>query len=229
MKRLTILIIAGLAFAFNNTMMAQSPIIVKGGLLLNNVTVAGIGEAFTPDKAYLPGWQVGLFTEMPMGDQLSFTPGLQLSEKGFMAREGFNINVFQAPVELGATIETRIRYLQAPLWFKYNLSEGPIKGYITGGPTLGYALDGQIRTKANFILDFNISRHDLNLTNDMYNRFEVGAGIGGGLEYDTGRGSILLEASYQRAFTDILSDPIVDVRVRNHGFGLNIGYKIPLH
>lgn len=229
MKRIKLFIAATLALFISIQISAQSTLTVKGGLLMSNVSVNGIGEAFTPDKAYLPGWQIGLFTELPMSNQLSFAPGIQLAEKGFMAKEGLNVNLFQVPVELGVKAETRIKYLQAPLWLKYNMGNGPIKGYITGGPTLGYALDGQIQTKANFILDFNVSKHNLNLSKDMYNRFEVGAGIGGGVEFDTGRGSILFEASYQHAFTDILSDPIVDVRVRNQGFGLSIGYNIPLH
>ena len=226
MKRLQ-LIIASLFITLG--LSAQHSLTVKGGLLLSNVSVNGISDAFTPDKAFLPGYQVGVFTEIPMGEALSFYPGIQLAEKGFMTQEGFNVNLFQVPVELGVTAETRLQYIQTPLWLKYSMGNGPVKGYVTGGPTIGYAVDGRIRTKANFIMDFNIGTFDLDLGKNLYNRFEVGAGLGAGVEFDTGKGSIMLDANYSHAFTDILADPIVDVKLRNHGLGINIGYKIPLH
>lgn len=208
---------------------AQQGLQVKGGLLLSNVTVNGISDAFTPDRAFLPGYQIGVFSEIPMTGALSFVPGIQFAEKGFMTQEGFNVNLFQVPVELGVTAETRLQYLQIPLWLQYTAGNGPIKGYVTGGPTLGYAVDGRIRTKANFIMDFNIGTVNLDLSQNLYNRFEVGAGLGAGVAFDTGKGSILLDASYNYAFTDILADPIVDVKLRNHGLAINLGYKIPLH
>ena len=229
MKRLQ-LILTGILFITGTiAIQAQTPITVKGGFLFSNVSVDGVSEAFTPGKEFLTGWQVGVYTDLPLSNVLSFTPGLQFAEKGFVANEGFNVNLFQVPVELGVTAETRLRYIQAPLWMTYHMGEGPIKGYITGGPTLGYAVDGNIRTKANFILDFNVANIDLDLGKDLYNRFEVGAGIGAGVEFDTGKGSLLFEANYQHAFTDILANPLVDVKVYNRGIGLNVGYKIPLH
>ena len=229
MKRYKLIIATLITGLLTIQLRAQSSVTVKGGLLLSNVTVSGVSEAFTPDKAFLPGWQIGVFTELPMSSVLSFTPGLQIAEKGFMAKEGFNINVFQVPVELGVTAETRLKYIQAPLWLTYSIGEGPVTGYLTGGPTIGYAVNGEVKTKANFILDFNVGRFDLDLGKNLYNRFEIGMGLGGGLEFDTGKGSIMLEANYQHSFTDILADPLVDIKVRNHGIGLNIGYKIPFH
>ena len=226
MKRIIVLS-ATLLFAL--TSFTQQAIGIKGGPLFSTISVAGIQDAITPDRKLYAGFEAGLFYEIPITSRLSFVPAVNYQEKGFIVKEGFDMNLFNLPIDMSFKAETRIGFVETPMWLKYTFNDGPVKAYITGGPTLDYASFARIRTKASFILDFNVSEHHLNLNNDTYNRFGFGVGVGGGLEIPVGNGSFLVEAQYKHKITDFLDNPIVDVKLRNYGFGLNVGYKIPLH
>ena len=47
-------------------------------------------------------------------------------------------------------------------------------------PQVGYLVDGFVYTKASALIDFNISKTKLDLTQSIYNRLEIGANIGFG-------------------------------------------------
>ena len=62
------------------------------------------------------------------------------------------------------------------------------------------------------------------MTNDNYNRLEVaGQGVAG-IKIPYGSGVFDIGVSYTQAFTDILSDPVLNVKTRNYGIGLHAGF-----
>jgi len=68
----------------------------------------------------------------------------------------------------------------------------------------------------------------LNLNDNMYNRLELGANLGVGTAISFGSGSILFQASYSQGLNRVLENTLVDLKLKNYGFGINIGYKIML-
>ncbi len=226
MKRLSFLIIPAILMM---PLLSQAQIIfgAHGGIHPNKVQIKGISESWLPENSYWTGATAGIHAEIPINERLSFRPELNYAEKGFRVKEGFEFDIFNIPVPIGAEAITRVQYLELPLLLKYTLSEGPVRPYIFAGPHLSYAIDGQVDLKANLILDFNIGSYDIDMTNNLYNQFEVGGIAGAGLVFEAGRADIFLQGSFQHGFTDMLDDPIVDIRIRNSGFNITAGVQVP--
>ncbi len=226
MKRLSILALIAM-FVMPCFAQAQITFGAHGGFHSNKVQIKGISESWVPENGYWTGVTAGLHAEFPMLGRLAFRPELNYIEKGFRVREGFEFDLFNIPIPIGAEAITRVQYIEIPLQLKYTFTDGPVQPYIFGGPHFSYAVDGQIDLKANFILDFNIGSYDLDVTNDLYNQFEVGAIAGAGMTFQAGRSNLFLQGSFQHGFTNMLDDPIIDIRLRNSGFNVTAGIQIP--
>lgn len=222
----------GACFSLMTTMaLAQnsSSVGIKGGVLLSNIQVNGVMDALIPEKAFYAGYATGLYYDLPLNEQWSFVPGVSYQEKGFHLKEGWNMKVLQIPLDVQLKATTKIQFVETPLLLKYRFGEGPVQFYLAAGPSVSYASRARLETKASLILDFNISETNINLNNQNYNRWGVnGVGLAG-VEIPAGKGKLLLEGQYQQLITDFIRDPIIDVHVRNYGFGFNIGYQIPLN
>lgn len=226
MKRLPLITLFAL-FLMPAFTQAQITIGAHGGFHSNKVQIKGISDSWIPENGYWTSGVAGIHAEIPLLDGLAFRPELNYIEKGFTVREGFEFNLFNIPIPVGAKAITRVQYIEVPLQLKYTFSDGPVQPYIFGGPHVSYAVDGQIDLKANFILDFNIGSYDIDMTNDLYNQFEVGAIAGAGLTFQAGRSNLFLQGSFQHGFTNMLDDPIIDIRLRNSGFNVIAGIQIP--
>ena len=225
MKRYHLLILVAI---LTSPFLAQAQVILgaHGGIHSNKVQIKGISESWIPENSYWTGANAGLHLEVPITERLNFRPELNYVEKGFRVKEGFEFDLFNIPVPIGAEAITRVQYIEVPLQLKYTFADGPVKPYIFGGPHISYAIDGQIDLRANLILDFNIASFNIDMTNNLYNQLEVGGLVGAGLNFEAGRSNIFLQGSFQHGFTDMLNDPIVDIRLRNSGFNLTAGVQI---
>ena len=97
---------------------------------------------------------------------------------------------------------------------------------VFAGPTAGYAVNGDIRTRANFLIDINLTKTKLNLNQNIYNRFEIGANAGVGAEFNIGQGALIAQFNYAQGFNRVVDNTVVDLRMKNYGFGMNLGYKM---
>jgi hypothetical protein len=204
---------------------AQTTTSAFTGPTFYNVNVNGISNQILPKTVLKPGVQVGIEIEKSLDPRLSFISGISYSEKGFTAKEGFNVNLLKVPIKIGMKAVTELKYIEAPIGLKYKLtSSNNFTTYTSLGLVTGYLIDADIKTKASAILDFNISQHDINLNSDLYNRWELGARGGLGVATRTDYGQFYMEGSVQLGITDMLKDPIVDIRLKNQGFQLKVGY-----
>jgi len=195
------------------------------GATFYNVHINGVSDQILPNTVLKPGFQAGLEIEKSIDSRLSFISGVGYMEKGFIASEGFNINILKIPIEIGMKAETELKYLEVPIMLKYTfVNSHTLTPYASLGLVGGYLMDADIKTKASAIIDFNISQHDINLTNELYNRWEVGARGGIGISAQTTQGRFYLEGSAQLGLTDMLRDPIVDIRLKNQGMQFRAGY-----
>lgn len=213
-----------------STMAVQAQVSVgaRVGYQLNNVyTTEGLG-AIAPNFLNIDEVNVGLVTEIPVAGGFSFQPELGYTTKGFGLKEGFDAELLGVNLPLSARVETRIRYVEMPLLAKYAFGEEALQAYVAAGPTFNYASSGQIDTYANLLLEVELGSIPVNLDAINYERFDVGATIALGAQYDFGPVTTFVDARYYRGFSELYDIPLVNEKVRNKGYGFNLGVMMPL-
>lgn len=207
---------------------AQLAVGLKGGLNYNKVyTTENLG-AIAPNFTTLQEVHTGLLLDIPVAGGFSLQPELNLITKGFGLRQGLDVPVFGIELPLNARAESRFRYVEMPLLAKYTVGQDVVQAYFVAGPTFGYATKGQIDTRANVLVEVDLGTLPLNLDNIDYERFEIGAAIGAGLQLNFGGLRAFADARYQRGFTELYNIPLVEEKVRNTGVAFSAGLMLPL-
>ena len=207
---------------------AQTEFGVRAGTSIGNVSTPDLIDLVVPDFQYLPGIEFGLVAETPIGKHLFLQSELNYRERGFRINEQTDLNLFNLDFPLGVRVDTRIRYLELPVMLKYKFGNGPVKGYVGAGPELGYALNGRVKTRANFLIDWDLTNTHINLDAIGYERFDVGLIASAGFEVKTNGGTFFTDARFHQGFNDSFSLPVVRTNIKNHGFGFGVGYRIAL-
>ena len=224
-KRIVILAIIAL---LSLPAFAQPSIGIRGGINYGEVSEPAVIGGILPDFKSILGINLGVVGEIPISSNFSFQPELAFNQKGFKLQEGFNVDIFKIPVPLGAKVVTKVNYIDMPLLAKYKFGNEKMNAYLTAGPVFSYASGGKLQTKAQFLFDIPITSTKLDLDALGYSRFEVSASVGAGLSFNTGSGSLFIDARYIHGLTDVYDVPVVDLKLKNRGFGINVGYMIPL-
>ncbi|MCB0586545.1 MAG: PorT family protein [Phaeodactylibacter sp.] len=218
-----------LAFAvFTLTAQAQVSIGLRGGYQMANINTTDGLNALTPDFKAIDGFSIGAVVEVPLGYGFHFQPELAYTRKGFSVQESTALELFNLPIPVGVEAISRFDYLEAPLLMKYKFGDGRVNAYVAAGPTFGYALDGQLITRANALLDIKLLDTDIDLNAINYERFEVGAALGGGVSFYTPFGQLFVDARYNHGFTQVYDIPVVDEKAKNKSFGINVGFMVPI-
>lgn len=201
---------------------AQISVGIKTGLHLGDARVEGLADNFLPDPTVYAGGIVGGIVEIPMLNGFSFRPEIQYVQKGFQAMEQIGITEIDIPV--GAGLKTRLNYVEMPLLIKYSTGSEKAKFYAVAGPGFSYAAQAWVRPVVRTIIDFTLPRQDLDLSANMYRRWEASAigGIGG--EFKAGNGKIFTDVRYTYGLSNLFDNPIIDVRLKNQGLSLSAGY-----
>ncbi len=208
--------------------MAQFYVGPRAGVTFNKISTPAILDLVIPDLEYVPGFEWGVTSEYAFTDRFAIVAEAIYRDKGFRVREATDINVFNLDIPVGVRVDARLRYLDIPIMAKYSIGEGPVKGYVAAGPQIGYAMNARLKTRANFLLDFNLTNTKINLGGLGHRRFDVGGVVGGGVEFNTGNGKLFFDARYQQGFLDSFKVPVVELDIRNHGFGFGVGYKMQI-
>lgn len=125
----------------------------------------------------------------------------------------------------------KVNYLEAPLLAKFRLGSGPLKGYLITGPSVGYAIDGELSVAVG-----NLNEEDKIKFDDSFgadgrkdNRLDISGVVGGGVQYKLGPGSIVLDARATYDFNDFnkfhADAPIDHKKTRWEGLSLSLGYQ----
>jgi len=207
----------------------QSSITAYGSVGPTNIEVNGAGLLDVVDPYIKPiaQYTAGIQYEKYLNRNVAFVTGGQYSSRGFGAREQFNVDLFGIELPVGASLETRLHYVEVPLMLKYNFTERGVTPYIKAGVTGGYAMSGKITPKINALINWNLPSININLENDLYNRFDISAVAGAGISIPTNAsGAITFEAGYRHSLNDMFLDNITDIRIKTHGLSFGIGYAI---
>jgi hypothetical protein len=210
------------------SLFAQNSLVITAGPSFQNVTTNGLQSSFRPDYRFHNGLQAQVLWSQAFSPRFSLITGVGYTEKGFQVKEGFDLDILNLPMEIGVEANTTLRYAELPVQMKYTFNDGPLSFYALAGPSIGYAMSGEVRTKANLIFDINLMRSKLDLSDDIYNRLELSGtlGLGGELKFD--QGAMVFQVNYQQGFSRVIDNTLIDLRLKNYGFGMNIGYKIYL-
>lgn len=148
-----------------NTLQAQvstEPSIgVKGGVNFSNLYVEDVD-----DKNMLVGFNVGLYTNFPISNGLSFQPEFNFTTKG--SEVTYN-NIFD-----NGTRKFTLSYLEVPVLLKANITDN---FNLHVGPYFAYLVDSKIKNVSS-----DGSSDFTDLDEDDFNRFD--AGITGGIGFD---------------------------------------------
>lgn len=205
---------------------AQISVGAKAGVYTSFIDVTEAAEGLTQNVEGLTTATFGIVAEIGLGENFAFQPELLYTTKGFKVSEGLNINLGGFPIPAGVTASTKINYLELPLLAKYKFGHEGLRFNITAGPVVSYAMNGQLDTRANLLLDINPIKTNIDLEALNYERLEVSASIGAGMEYETGNGALFADARYVHGFSDLYNAPVVDLNLKNRGVGVTVGYKV---
>lgn len=203
---------------------AQTEIGVRTGVAFNNSNISGmIGEILPESKTHY-GYSLGIYADLPMNNSFSFHPEIAYASKGFTMNEGTNFEMFGLDIPLGVSAESHLKYVESMALIRYKMGSEKLKFFVEAGPGMGYATSAHIQPKATLFLEFNLPRIDIDLSGDTYNRLDVSANLGTGIEYDTGQGIFGANIRYSHGLANVLNDPLINTRITNQAINLGVSY-----
>ena len=169
------------------------------------------------------GFKLGATAGYDFSDNFSLETGVTYNSLGFLISQNTGVDLFGLNIPLGATLDTEVNYLEIPLLAKFKRSFGWVTGYIEAGPSLNYAMNGNIKTTANSFLDFTLIDRDIDLQNNSFNRTNLSGNVGIGVSQYLSE-DLVISASlrYTRDFTSSVEIPIVNTQIKNQSIGLGI-------
>ena len=208
---------------------AQTTLGGRAGVNIGLASVDGLANIITPDIQPLNTFTGGITINHRLDERLSVTSGIHYKRKGFIVEEMVGVDVFGVDIPVGGSLQTSLDYLEVPLLLNLAFNrDSKVQPYLEFGPAFSYAIQGELQPRAQVIIEINLPTIDLDLTKDIYNRFEVAGQAVGGIKIPYGAGEFDLGVSYTHAFTDMLKDPALNVEIRNFGIGIHAGFAMPL-
>ena len=129
------------------------------------------------------------------------------------------------------TIESKMAYLEIPMFFKVPLGTGSTIPYIMAGPTFGFRMSSKMSMESGGI----VIEVD---TKDLTNLVDFGFGFGGGLSFPKGNKTFFIEARYTLGLADIVKEgeieiggekeTVPDADVKTRGIQVMAGLSIPI-
>ena len=220
----TILGIVTLILIGTITMTAQTEVGVRTGVAFNNSNISGVVGDILPDTRTHLGYTLGIYADIAMNGSFSFHPEIAFSSKGFSMNQGTNFDVFGLDIPVGVRAVTNMKYVETIALMRYKIGAGPIRAFVEAGPGIGYATSAYIQPKATLLLEFNLPQIDINLSGDTYNRTDLTANIGTGVEYDSGQGILGANLRYSYGLANVLNDPIINTRITHRSFNIGVSY-----
>ncbi len=152
--------------------------------------------------------------------------GLNYSRRGAQSFFEQGVTVFDKTYDVGAKLIHKMDYLEIPVLFlyKFNSTENSFSPYIFAGPQFAYESSYTIDVKAHLLVDFNIYQYNVNLSNNIFNRYDLSAVAGAGMSFPVKQGTLNLDARYIYGISDILDNPVVDLNLKHRNIRIGLSY-----
>jgi opacity protein-like surface antigen len=203
MKKITLSIIAVLAFGFTNAQEVKFG--VKGGINLSTLT----GDIENASSKV--GFQVGGFAEIKLSDKFSVQPELLYSLQGVKIEESI------PEFDLNFKSTDNLSYLNIPVMAKYYVAE---KFSLEAGPQIGFLLSA----KSDFtdISGDKATSGDIDVKDD-YKSIDFGVNFGAGFDFTENLSAGL---RYNLGLSNIAENVEGEnFKQKNSVFSLSVGYK----
>jgi len=225
MKFLKSNLIALIVMSMVSFLSAQITVGVKTGINVADAQVGGLNSNIIPEIRTNTGFSAGVWSEIPLLNGFSFRPELNYTQKGFRTLGDlgfFGVDISNLPVGVG--FRARLNTVETPLLFKYSYGNELAKVYALLGPNVSYATDGFARPVVQALLSFNLPAQNLDLSMDLYRRWELSGTIGLGGEIKAGNGKLFGDVRFNHGISTLLNNPTIDLDIRNKSFGVHVGY-----
>jgi hypothetical protein len=195
---------------------AQVAVGIESGLQMSRFRMEASGTIVKSDMT--AGLRAGATVDIPVNAAFHIQAGL--SYVGMGGRDKIETKDMNGTM-LGYTpVVTRLNYLQMPLSFTYmNGKVGANRFFLGAGPYLAYTLSGWQYYQG--------ARGELIVGNDKYcdiSTIDAGFQLNAGYLFAKG---LYARAYYMRGLTNNWPDQ-PDYSLRNVGFGLSLGYNLPM-
>ena len=135
---------------------------IKGGINFSTLYAKN-----ADDTKMRTGFNVGLFTKLPVSNYVAIQPELYFTTKG--------AEVKYSKSYVDGTAGFHLNYIELPLMFVGNITK---IFNIHAGPYVAFLINGKVKNESNVSLfDF-----EDNIDTDDYNTFETGFAIGAGID-----------------------------------------------
>jgi hypothetical protein len=208
-----------------NFLSAQIEVGISLGPSVSNMRVSGINNLIR-DPDPFAGFKGGLQLSYTPVSSFSLVSGIHYHSTGFVARQNLGFEVFDIDIPAEVKAITRLHFLEMPVLARLNLGQGKVRAYLEAGPQMSLAMDGEIIARANFLIDFRLGTYDINMNNSNFRQFELAGVAGAGLKWDLSeRMGMNLGIQYLHGFTDLTSEPIVDIHTSRYAVSGQLGVQ----
>lgn len=152
---------------------------IKGGINFSSLYTED-----SKDSKMLAGFNLGLFSKVPITKNVAFQPELYFTTKG--AEVSYN-NAF-----VDGIARFKLNYIELPVLLAINVTDN---FNIHAGPYAAYLLSGKVTNESNV----NLFDFEDNINSDDFNRFDAGIAVGAGLDF----GSLGIGVRYNYGFTTV--------------------------
>ena len=216
------LIIILLTCSFFTTAQTQISVGARVGLNFANQRVEVNGLATQRSPRSIKVLDVAIPVEISFSEKFAIQPEFHFTRKG-------EIIGYVNDMDEDVSIKCRYDYIDVPLLLKYDFDSGGGKLYAIAGPLLSYGLRGtEFITVGEQSEENEIDFKDkLGLGQQrIYNRVNIGAVFGVGMEALLNSGSIVADLRYGLSFDNVFEETIVDdvLTVKNYAITISIGY-----
>jgi len=152
---------------------------IKGGINFSSLYTQD-----SYDTKMLTGFNIGLFSKVPITQHVALQPEFYFSTKG--AEVTYN-NTF-----VDGIAQFKLNYLELPLLLAINLTDN---FNIHAGPYVAYLVSGKVNNESNI----NLFDFEENINSDDFNRFDAGLAVGAGIDI----GSLGIGVRYNYGFSTV--------------------------
>lgn len=173
---------------------------------------------------------VGLYLEQAFSPVFSLRSGVELNRRGTVLNLNQDANVFGSQIRFAARAQTRFTYLDVPVLAQVYLpTNSRAKPYAFGGASLGYAVKGNVRTRATALVEFDLATSNIDLDAIDYERFHAAAIAGIGVKAQMSDIlSLFAEGRFEQSLTQPYDVPILTARTGFKGMNFGAGVAITL-
>lgn len=176
-----------------STVFAQTQVGLRAGL--NVATTTNSVEADDLEAPWRPGLVIGLATSFRAGENFAIAPEFNYVQKGSKLEGSYSPIGTAFP--FNEEFDVKLNYIELPLLFRAHFGD-VLGGYVNAGPTFSYLFSGE------FVRDGE--DEDFEVEDASFNRFQLGAAIGGGVALNTEIGTFLIDIRYTRDFSKLYDD-----------------------